>query len=101
MVRRAMASRHPARGGYRLHVGYDLAGLSRIARLAGRKPDALAAAVEAVELHRPLVDAWPHENQVLFQGGQALLALAGALLDDGARPRPRATPAGPPNCSIA
>ena len=83
VVRRAMASRHPARGAYRLQVGSDLAGLSRIVRLAGGKADALAAAIEAVELHRPLVDTWPHENQVLFQSGQALLALAGALLDEG------------------
>ena len=78
-----MASKYPARGSYRLNLGYDLAGVSRIARRAGRKADAVATASEAIELHRPLVDGWPHENQVLFKGGQALLALAGALLDDG------------------
>ncbi len=101
LVRRAMASRYPARGSYRLNLGYDLAGVSRIARRAGRKGDAVAAASRRSNSIGRWSMAGLTRTRSSFKADRRCSPSPGLSWTTGARPRPRAMPAGPPNCSIA
>ncbi len=101
VVRRALASKYPARGSYRLNLGYDLAGVSRI----GAGPDGRRTRSPPPRRRSNSIGRWSMagltRTRSSLKADRRCSPSPGLSWTTGARPRPRATPAGPPNCSIA